>query len=814
MRREYGTKRAAVADCHGTLSDLRPGTGAHLNLVAVLTYAAILGRGVDRTSGRDADVWKLLTAFTLTLSAVAALPGPAEAGGDPPSEPPAIVPLAPRRLLETRSGEFNRTYDRQFEGIGRLPADSVVKLKVRNRAAVAFDASAALLNVTAIAHGDPGYVTVYPCGGKRPLASHVNYAPGEVVPNAVLTKIGTGGNICVYTLAPIDLVVDVNGYVPYGGAVEPIVPMRVLDSRPDQATVDGEAAGIGRRPGGQVTELLVRGRGGAAVDADAVFLNVTAVDPGAAGFLTVYPCGEPRPLASNVNYAAGQTVPNAVVTKVGPGGKVCIFTLAQTHLVVDLNGFLPAGTAIDTLVPARLLETRVAPGLETIDGRFQGGGQANWGTTIVLDVAGRGGVSADAEFALLNVTAVGPTSPGFLTVFPCDENRPLASNVNYAGGDVRPNFVLAKLSDAGTVCIFTSARSDIVVDVAGLGSYTPSAIEQLRRDLTDGNQTVFGRPRLGIFACLVPPGSTGYDSTDRIRLDLDAIAADANRIVSPYFETVSGGSFVPEFVAMWAVALGADDDNSDCLRQAGENDLEIDLGIGVDNVPAAARGALGLARITTQGDFRWSRGVWLSGKNISDDLWHTWTHEIGHTLFWKHSNSHDGFAYGDHWDIMGWSRACRIASKPFGDICAAGQQTQAMNRFASGWLDEDLVKVHTSGSHSYDVGPLGGGSTELVVATTLASASQALTIETRVRTGYDEIIDAEGVVVRFSDGMRRRAAVAAETPNSCNRYPPTCDRVLDVGGSVTVDGVTVEVLDRTGADFTVKVSGVYSGRAL
>jgi len=62
--------------------------------------------------------------------------------------------------------------------------------------------------------------------------------------------------------------------------------------------------------------------------------------------------------------------------------------------------------------------------------------------------------------------------------------------------------------------------------------------------------------------------------------------------------------------------------------------------------------------------------------------------------------------------------------------------------------------------------------------------------------------------------MRQRAAVAAETPHSCNRYPPTCDRVLDVGGSVTVDGVTVEVLDRTGADFTVKMSGVYSGRAL
>ena len=68
--------------------------------------------------------------------------------------------------------------------------------------------------------------------------------------------------------------------------------------------------------------------------------------------------------------------------------------------------------------------------------------------------------------------------------------------------------------------------------------------------------------------------------------------------------------------------------------------------------------------------------------------------------------------------------------------------------------------------------------------------------------------------MRFSDGMRRRAAVAAVTPNSCNRYPPACDRVLEVGDSVTVDGVTVQVLDRTGADFTVEVSGVYSGRTL
>jgi hypothetical protein len=54
---------------------------------------------------------------------------------------------------------------------------------------------------------------VFPCGTELPKASNVNYGPGDVVPNAVLAKIGTGGKVCIYTLAGTDIVVDVNGYV-------------------------------------------------------------------------------------------------------------------------------------------------------------------------------------------------------------------------------------------------------------------------------------------------------------------------------------------------------------------------------------------------------------------------------------------------------------------------------------------------------------------------------------------------------------------------------------------------------------------------
>jgi hypothetical protein len=68
----------------------------------------------------------------------------------------------------------------------------------------------------------------------------------------------------------------------------------------------------------------------------------------------------------------------------------------------------------------------------------------------------------------LNVVAIFADGPGFLTVYPCDQARPVpAASVNYDGGDVRPNAVLTKLSATGTVCLYTLRATDIVVDVNG-----------------------------------------------------------------------------------------------------------------------------------------------------------------------------------------------------------------------------------------------------------------------------------------------------------------------------------------------------------
>ncbi len=70
--------------------------------------------------------------------------------------------------------------------------------------------------------------------------------------------------------------------------------------------------------------------------------SATGVGAVSGGFVTVYPCGAARPVASNLNLATGGTSPNLVISKVGTGGKVCIFTQSPMHLLADLNGWYPA----------------------------------------------------------------------------------------------------------------------------------------------------------------------------------------------------------------------------------------------------------------------------------------------------------------------------------------------------------------------------------------------------------------------------------------------------------------------------------------
>jgi hypothetical protein len=271
----------------------------------------------------------------------------------------------------------------------------------------------------------------------------------------------------------------------------PVGPARLADTRPapEGKTIDGLVEGVGAVAAGGVLQVPVLGRGGLpTAGVGAVMLNVTAVEPVGPGFLTVFPCGADRPLAANVNYVAGQVVPNAVLAKVGDAGSVCVYSLVAAHVVVDVDGWAASGSAMTSIQPARLADTRQTIDSRTIDGQVQGFGRIGAGAVLTLPVLGRGGIpSSGVEAVVLNVTAVDPTKPGFLTVYPCGSDRPLAANVNYVAHQVVPNAVFAEVGAGGAVCIYTLAATHLVVDVAAWTRSRPpdGAVTQLA-DLSAG----------------------------------------------------------------------------------------------------------------------------------------------------------------------------------------------------------------------------------------------------------------------------------------------------------------------------------------
>jgi len=279
-----------------------------------------------------------------------------------------------------------------------------------------------------------------------------------------------------------------------GGAITAFNPARVLDTRASGTTVDGQGVGAGLQGIGATIEVQVAGRAGVPADASAAVLNVTVTETQAPGYVTVWPCGSTRPTASSLNFVAGSTVANGVISKIGDGGKVCLFVSNPTQLIVDVAGYFSVGSPYAPLLPARVLDTRGTG--QTVDGQSQGGGAAALGSVTEVQITGRAEVPGDAAAAVLNVTVTEATAPGYLTVFPCGSAAPNASSLNYVTGSTVPNNVIAKIGAAGKVCLFTSQATHLIVDVSGYfkpGSAFQPLLPARVLETRPGQQTVDGQ---------------------------------------------------------------------------------------------------------------------------------------------------------------------------------------------------------------------------------------------------------------------------------------------------------------------------------
>ncbi len=379
------------------------------------------------------------------------------------------VPLSPARILDTRNGTGRGGV------VGPISSGGSVELTVIGVGGVpASGVEAVALNVTAV-NGTAldSYLTVFPTGTERPLASNLNFNAGKTVPNLVMARVGTGGKVTIYNNnGNADVVADVQGWYaspvnPVGSRYVPVEPARVLDTR------FSIGAGFGPVPGGVAIDLVIAGRAGVPESGvTAVVLNVTAVGvSGPDSFVTVYPSGTERPLASNLNVVEGQAVPNAVVARLNNGRVSLYNNLGYVDMIADVQGWFAAPSDVLTgqssynpMAPARALDTR--------DGTGTGGvsGQTGPGGIVVLQVTGRNGLPETGVSAVvLNVTVTNPTGPdSFLTVYPSPSPRPLASNLNFKAGQTVANLVVARVGPTGAVTFYNNlGATHIVADVQG-----------------------------------------------------------------------------------------------------------------------------------------------------------------------------------------------------------------------------------------------------------------------------------------------------------------------------------------------------------
>lgn len=379
----------------------------------------------------------------------------------PTTTPPAgrFNPLTPARIVDTRDGT----------GLtGAIPPGGAVELQVAGRGGVpSTDLSAVAMTVTVTQPTAAGYVTLYPGGSSPPLAANVNFVAGETVSNLVVVKVGANGRVGLFNPnGSTHIVIDVAGWYSgsekdAAGRFEPVVPSRILDTR------DGTGGGARLGPGASL-DLQVTGRGGVpATGVEAATMNVTVTATSSAGYLTVHPTGVARPLASTITFDQNATVAIRTMVKLGAGGKVTIYNgLGSADVIVDVSGWYTDASrtgslgALVPLTPSRILDTRDNTG--GVSGPVPAEG------TVNVQVTGRGGVPATGVRAVvLNATVTAPASLGYMTVFPSGAARPLASDLNFAGGETQANLVVVQVGAGGKVSFASSSAAHVIFDVAG-----------------------------------------------------------------------------------------------------------------------------------------------------------------------------------------------------------------------------------------------------------------------------------------------------------------------------------------------------------
>jgi hypothetical protein len=437
--------------------------------------------------------------------------------------PGAYTAISPVRICDTRPagpGIVSNQCDSGGNGTLGTGRETIEALITGTH--VPSTAQAVVVNITAINHGTSGtYVVAYPTGGSQPIASNINLAGQTVGSNLVIVQLGTltgdVGKISLFNaVGSADVVVDVEGYFAAQasgppspiGAFHSIPPLRVCDSRgnanPALATSCATASHTTSDPliGGVWRDVVLSGLPPGAASgtpdipttsgfAAAAVFNLTATGGTAPTYLSVavptagFTCPSGPPSFSNLNPKAGITLPNRVISNLGPNQDICLFSVAGSiNFIIDVDGWFggstnaPAGAFFYSVPPTRICDTRSTDGTLCEDKPLTGNDVEPISVAGIVAVPAWYLHAGQPPLAVVaNVTAIAGTAPTYFTLYPSDDApRPTASDLNPSAGEVIANLAITSLSQTtgtglppqGYVDLYNAAGDiNAILDVAG-----------------------------------------------------------------------------------------------------------------------------------------------------------------------------------------------------------------------------------------------------------------------------------------------------------------------------------------------------------
>lgn len=269
-----------------------------------------------------------------------------------------------------------------------------------------------------------------------------------------------------------------NGIQTIGSEYTPYNPTRILDTR------SGLGSAVTPLGAHDTLKLQVGNTSSPASipsGITAVVLNVTATGGTSKGFLTVYGDDDiggtpvPLPSTSNVNFLAGQNVPNLVIVPVGQNGVVDFYngaTSGGVGVVADVEGYFTETNTNEYfgVTPTRILDTRKGTGTGTVKQI-----PANGNVTLTVEGAGKGVIPAKNVTAVaMNLTAVDATRNGVITAYPAGETTPTVSNLNYSAGQTRANLAIVPVGTNGQIVLHNNSSGPVDLIADANGYFTPA----------------------------------------------------------------------------------------------------------------------------------------------------------------------------------------------------------------------------------------------------------------------------------------------------------------------------------------------------